>query len=458
MSGDLSADQHWYSPLYPLLLAPWAWAGISAGSLIVDSTLYVVTYFAFEEIANRFGLRRLLAIPLFIVTTLLPVQLGKTWIEPWTTTVSAALLWWSLALAARVIDEAKGDRKPRRLFFALGVLLVLIPFTRPSDVVISIFIGAAISFKLLWEIHDWRSFMVLVATGLVALVPVAVLYLEIWGPQPSPYANLGSAIGFNFAWIGWKAYLIFVEPRPWFPGESSLLKLMPWLIFGFAGSIVGLFRSHDRQLSILLFVVSVAYLGMMVSYIDLLPSGLWRFNNIHYFKWLVPLFGLFAWDLAVSLRAHPVITTCVLGTVVAVSSLSATPAPARGNRARLLVYQGRNVSFLKLYMSRTTIVDRIGVMRNFFDFHQVLGEQRRIYVNALRRDFVGEVRVGGASWSADWPKSPAGFYNVAEIQPKEFGPLLGRFEPRWSLGVPCWLPGQNCGATLSTSRQMEQVS
>lgn len=449
--GNVSPGQNWYPPAYALVLAPLSWAGPSRAALAVNLALYLATYIGFERVAAHFGIKRLHAAILFLATTLALPGVGKTWLEPWTTTLSSALTWGAMAITADLILRPQAPATTRQMV-ALGVMLALIPCARPTDAVIGGLIGLAVAAHLLWIRRDARSLAVAIGAGLAVLIPYVLLYLAIWGPNASPYGTLGSAMGFDFARLGWKAYVLLIEPRPWFPYGTGMVAQMPWLLLGFAGALVLVAHHNSRPLALLLLVPALAYAAIMLAFIDLLPTGLWRFNNIHYFKWLFPLLGLFAWRWVVDLRARPLAGILALVVVLIASSVRMEPrAVSAEEPARLLVFTARPAPFHTVYMARSTVTDRLGSQRNFFDYHQIPDESGHILIASLRRDFVGTKVTPGADDPAGWPHTPPGFFWDGKAGAAPFGSLVARFSPRLTLGLPCWLPTRPCPTTLPLS-------
>lgn len=445
--GDLGLSEHWYPLAYPLLLAPLSGIGRGWDTLLVDLILYLLTLAGFLRVAARFGISQTVGAALFAVSTMLPLQFANSWILPWTTTLSAAAIWAALALVLEISDRHSKESAWRYIVF--GAFLGVIPCSRPGDIVVAIPIGLAAA-GLIARKRDWRGMALMVAGGSAVMIPYALLWLAIWGPRASPYMELGSGIGFNFHWLGWKAYLILIEPRPWFPQGTAqmggIIRFAPWLPLGAAGAVMALLLPGRRLASLVLLVPSLAYLILTLAYVDLLPSGLWRHKNIHYFKWVFPLFALLAFRFVITFRTAPIWHGTALATVLAISCLRYTPIPAGPDYpARLIVYRANNSEFIA-YFADTVLTDRGGGMRNFYEYHPVPDEDGKIYAVALQRDFLGDERVSislGQS-SALSISGKAGTTEAKEAALASFGALQGRYRPRVSLGVPCWLPGYDC--------------
>jgi len=78
-------------------------------------------------------------------------------------------------------------------------------------------------------------------------------------------------------------------------------------------------------------------LPVFLCYIDLLPTGLWRYFNIHYFKWTLPGFGLLGWLLLGDLRLRRRTAWVALAVVLILSCIRVTPRPAVPNEPAVAV-------------------------------------------------------------------------------------------------------------------------
>ncbi|MBL7373672.1 hypothetical protein INQ23_30590, partial [Escherichia coli] len=67
---------------------------------------------------------------LFLAATIGDLRISKFWLEPWTTTMSAAFIWLAFAEAADMMFGVR--RRP----WLLGALLAGIALVRPADVVV----------------------------------------------------------------------------------------------------------------------------------------------------------------------------------------------------------------------------------------------------------------------------------------------------------------------------------
>lgn len=453
LHGDLAADRHWYPPGYSLALAPLAGLPMWLAFLIANLLFLFGAWRGFRAVALRFGVSGGWALAVFLLTTVLHPYIGMQWITPWTTTLSACLIWQALARALAAAEPGNGE-SPRpsaaRAAFVLGLVLGAIPATRPIDGVIA----AILALYVL--ACAWRCPREIAAAALGGLTVVAVfvaLHLAIHGPVPTDYMKLSAAHGMNFARLGWKAYLILVEPQPWFPYGWGLLRACPWLPLGAAGLLAALLPGWTRRIeAAVLGVVAAVYCALILAYVDLLPSGLWYYNNVNYFKWLLPLFGLFAVIFVKAARRRPLPALALLALVLLPTTLRFSPVPAAPSepaRALLLPAVTQPAARDRIYQAHSVIRDRAGQLRNIFEYHQIERADGKVLAVALRRDFAGgENWLGDGEALAAWPASRTGDHDRTPLPGSWPKAPEARFHPQAAVGLPCWLPFYRCPAAL----------
>lgn len=208
----LDPAEHWYPLLYPLLGAPFVWLWPTVPFLLVDCACFIGAYLGFAAVARRFGVGPWLATLLFAASTILYPEIGRRWLEPWTTTPSAALIWLVIAGTLAIFDG------PVRRRTAVGTALCMaaIPLVRPGDLLMVAVLGAMAGWRLLARRELGR--IALIATIVLACwTAYLALHLAIYGPHLSDYDRLSAAYGENFAWLGWKAYVLMPIPERGFP-------------------------------------------------------------------------------------------------------------------------------------------------------------------------------------------------------------------------------------------------
>jgi hypothetical protein len=314
-----------------------------------------------------------------------------------------------LVLAA---DWFAGRRRPVLLGLLPGLVLLL----RPSDVLVPGAILAIIGVFALGA-RDWRALGWLAVGGVVGLALAVAAHLAIHGAAASPYMRQSGDLGFSFHAFGWKAFVLLVEPRAWYGDGQGLLARHPWM----ALALIGLpFAWRAGPAMRLLILAVVGQMALYIAYVDLLPTGFWRYGNVHYWKGLVPGIGLIALvGLLGLVGAQRAWQAAAVGGALAVLALRITPIP--GEPARALDLAGPAPAFAEIYFAPLTLTDSAGPQRNIFDLRLVpFGEGIRAI--GLRRDFVLPVR--------DAPgldRGPA-------------RPLAARLGFGWF----CWLPPYGC--------------
>jgi hypothetical protein len=454
LHGVLTPADHWYPLLYPLLISPFLSLPPFLGVLIPDAICFVLAFVGFRLVAQRFGFSPLETLIIFLLTTVAyPFPWAvQTWLVPTTTTLSAALIWLSLGIACRFFHDQEQQPPSGKLAFLQGVLLGLIPLCRPADAVVSAAIGLCLLKPLLFDRQDWRSLASISGAAIMTILAYILLHLRIYGWQVTPYMQLSAAIGMNFSWLGWKSYLIIVEPRPWYPYGSGMLKVFPWIPLGVAGMLLSAKQPNRRMLTALVTLPALVYAAVMLAYLDLLPSGLWRFRNFGYFKWMMPLLGLFAWKFLREFKLRRTESIAVLGLMLLIASIRLNPVLATPDEtARMVTFAAPTEDFSLIYFAHSTITDRAGVMRNGYEYHQVPDDKGLVMSEALSRDFTGDERWNGPGVGVEWSGTPWGTQYERSL-PGQFPRVpLARYRPEISLGWPCWLPPYVCSTDLPAS-------
>ena len=288
-TGSLDPSQHWYFAGYPLLGA--ALFRLSPGHpfylvdlacLMLFGTLLVVLAGRLSSSPTR---GRLIGAATFVITVVLPPYQMKAFIEPWTTTPTAPLTLAVLLLAFRLRDEPT----PRRAA-GLGLATASVLLFRPADVApLALVVAASTGLRVR-----------LAAAGMAgAAIPVVVAvstYVAVFGLSQSPYLAQSAQTGFEWRLIPLHWVTLFVSPLPEFRDEFSLAQTFAWIIPGLAGMVACLIvsRGEARRRHWLVIAAVGLHCVLYLAYRDLHPHGLFRFGNYHYFKWCLPVFGLYA--------------------------------------------------------------------------------------------------------------------------------------------------------------------
>lgn len=395
--GKLDPSQHHYPLGYSLLGTLLYSEARNHPFFFVDLLSLLGAFAGFVAFARRVGLAPPLAATLFAVATMGDGTVFRQWVVPWSTTPVAAFLWLLFARCAAWLDAGRGDGGRRRPFLA-GLLAGGIVACRPTDTAVVLPCLAVLA----WA--DWlaprrdrlpilvRRWGLLVAGAAAVLVPIAALHLAIYGPAQSPYMRSSAEIGFTLHDLGWKAYVLLVDPYPWFADGEGLLQHAHWIALGLAGLLPALLRgAKDRLLAAALIAHGILY----IAYVDLLPTGLWRFLNVHYFAWTIPgyalLGALLVRDLGRAGWARRVALTSLVATALVLCLRVVPAAVAEDRPAKAVDFAGLMPPFFETFLAgRMALRDARGELHDYKDIRVFL-YPGGVRVIGLRRDLVGPV-------------------------------------------------------------------
>jgi hypothetical protein len=305
LAFNLAPDQHFYPPLYAAiaaLLLPWF--SIHAYFFI---NLVCVLWFAlvFIRVSDRY-VDRSVGFFLFFASTVFPRLIFENFVIPWTTTLGVALLASGI-LGLVWLEEVRQNPRAHLAKWQVGFVAVslglLVP-TRPVDALVGILIGIAfvIRYTILRSVavHQMpkpSTFWFIAILGALIGPAIFIIFNQlVFGSPLGNYIQAASSNGFFIADLPEKFYSIWLDGNTVY-GESKagLVQYYPWLLLGLVGwlwvLLTGGFLLRTLALSIALLFT------LYLPYGDLLPNGLWRYLNVHYFKWTFAFFALFAYLL-----------------------------------------------------------------------------------------------------------------------------------------------------------------
>jgi len=432
--GDLSPALHWYPLGYALVAAPFGWIVPQEPFFLPNLALFVTTVLIFAGVMRRLDIRPTTATILFLLGDMTIGRIAKLWVQPWTTSLSAPLIWALIAQTLATTDRPADQAPPNRAsMLKLGLLAGALPLVRPTDgLVAAIAIGFALI--LLQRQRRLRAAGLgwLVVGGLALCVPYGLLHLAIYGPETSDYARAAARQGFAFADLPWKAYVILVTAAPWFPNSPSLVEAMPWIVPGAAGlSLAWLRGGHRARLALtLIALIAIPYCALFLAYTDLQPPGLWTFSNAHYFKWLFPLLTVGCWLWLRDLTHWRSARRALLALAIMVAPAMIRPVPVAvsdGVPARMLLYRGATDRLWdSAYFAPASITDAKGTMINVVRFHQVPDDKGERAIATWRL-------FAGPALRDDPDDAPP--YRTAQAP-------YARYAVRLSPGIPCWVRRQ----------------
>jgi len=286
---DPTPSNYYYFPLYPLL-------GVLSFGLIKNDPFLVANlacfivfyYYYFKFIKNFIGgiLGFFCILYCFYEVKTLMVH----WAIPWTTTLVAPLLIYFFTNLREQFSQDLHSEIKIKFIVIQTIVAGLIFFTRPVDIIILLpsflFLIFKISQSKKNKLKNFLAMAYILAMFIFALIIFNYLiYKNIFG---SYFTSTVTNVGFYFPNIPVKFYSIFFDSKSLFnlKGEAIFEK-MPILYMAIPSFIYG-FISGGRILRLLIIGV-LLQIGIYLAYSDFLPIGLWKFNNVHYFKFAIPI-------------------------------------------------------------------------------------------------------------------------------------------------------------------------
>lgn len=434
--GVLDPAYHWYLPGYPMLGAPFAWLTPAEPFMVPDLACFLASLWLFAALAARvlggMPYARSIGAAVFVATMALPERLLWAWVVPWTSTPQTPCILACLLATARFAERPRAGAA-----FAATLAGVTTAAFRPADAAIVMAVSGA---TLAWTMLRHRPTWPVVAAGFAgATVPSAIFggaYLVLYGWHVSPYVALSNAIGFEWRLLPLRWVTLMIDPVPLLPDGRGLAAAFPWILPGIAGMAATIFR-RERALHGL--VAGAALLDCLVflTYRDLHPTGLWRLGNYHYFKWMLPVFGLYAvlW-LRLLVQAPRLAVVTGVGVAVALACW-------RGELTGGVALRSASAQVLELPAGLPHIRDAV-LGAGIGDLAQLYQPGSQIRSGAATFDSFADFKV--FSWSnlflvvplRPLPASPSTLRlaGAATVDPA-VTPLLAHQSLVW--GLPCWV-------------------
>jgi len=310
---DLSPSRQHYLPLYPLMAAPFVWLTPWQPFMVPDLLCLLASLLLFVRIGARLapGWPSSVSALCFVLAAMGSKTLFGLWIVPWSSTGSAPFQFAAVLLALRF-----GERPGAARAGALGLALAMVAGVRPSDAAVLLATcGAYAAVALLRRGARPKHWMAALLAGCggwsAGIMAIFSLHSLLYGLSPSPYMVESASIGFEWRLLAIRWVMLVIDPRPLLPEGSGMVTHLPWLIPGVAGLLLALVPMQGKinRPAWLAAATVVLHWAAYLAYRDMHSYGLWRFTNIHYFKWTFPFLLLWMAQFARALissrdRAH----------------------------------------------------------------------------------------------------------------------------------------------------------
>gem|GEM_PF-949448 len=303
---DLTADKHLYPPLYSAIGAIFLNWSSGHPYFLPDLLCWLWFVFVFIRFADRYVPRWGSLVFLF-GTIIINHEILENFVIPWTSTLSMALLATGILGLVWLQDAQESKRKQISgwQLFLVALSLGLLAPTRPADAVVGAVLGMALLIGYWLARRNAAAnlpapgrFLALAAIGF-AIGPAIFLVFNkvVFGnPLDSNYIQVQRAIGFVPADLPEKFISLWLDGKTLY-GENNagLTEHYPWLFLSLAGFVWVLLRG-DALLRVTALAIGLLF-TLYMPYNELLPTNIWRYVLIHYFKWTFPFMAMFAWLL-----------------------------------------------------------------------------------------------------------------------------------------------------------------
>ncbi len=320
---DFFNPDKYYPPLYPGIIGLiWPIFGKS-GYIVLDAGCALLFSLLLIQIFRSY---------LSIIIIFLSVALAygfnshifAQWVIPWTTNLSSVLiiyLAWLLHRQYQHLESTSAEHKNttknvysnqrQDLTIALGIcaaMLALRPFEIIPCLILTLGIwNNAVKSSLLesksclgdsqhspkqWQ--QWKHLILNLAPTIIPAFLLVITYatynILTFGSLEPSYSKEINSMGFNFLDIGFKYASLVNDSSVFGIKDGHLTNLVPWYPLMIAAALIGAFTlaTPIRYLIAASLISQISYLGFN----DLVPTGLFTFNNIHYFTWSIAVIGV----------------------------------------------------------------------------------------------------------------------------------------------------------------------
>ena len=396
-NGNLAPNEHFYPPVYSLIGAVGLFSSLGHPFFFVNGIALVFVVHVMVRLGCRY-IPRWASIAVVFAVCFVCDRVRDAYVVPWTSTITAACFALGLLGGLWLVESAERQRMPSLARVGLvGFGLGLVVPTRPADAVVVVVVGLGLVVtcclqrsRIFTSVRDWiRPLSVFVIAGLLG--PAFYLWFNsyVYGDAFGGYLAAGSANGLPLRDLPEKSVSMFLDGSTVYgePG-GGITDQYPWLLLGIPLMIVALITGDA-----LLRLVGAYVVGMFALYLpfgDLLPTGIWRFQNVHYFKLALALVALLAAIGLSSVARMPRRQLLVVVPVIGLSSLGMlfTSWSISGDQVVAQLQAGA----ISVPLPEKT-VDLIDVSDVVLDWNQVYFGPHTVKVDGVELDFVKDFRV-----------------------------------------------------------------
>ncbi|SOD30475.1 hypothetical protein SAMN05518800_6083 [Variovorax sp. YR752] len=305
--GDFSHAKHAYPPLYPAI------GSIFMPVLPVHPFFFfnLLSLLAFAYVFVAFATRymsQLEAFALLAISLYFNEIIILNFAIPWTTTGTTliyAVTIYQLLQKSKQEKPSDGMALQSAKAFLFSSAFSLLAILRPVDAgAAAVFYPAYLyfSFKSLSGTAAPRRTALLLAQavslGAGLLVGMGLFFLfnlKVHGHVLGGYfQSTATASGYFPLELPRKIFsLVFDSNTVFLDPNGALITHFPWLVLSIIGVTAALVRG-SAMLRVMAAALCLQFC-LYAPYGDLLPNGVYRYYNIHYFKWMFPYLAFFGW-------------------------------------------------------------------------------------------------------------------------------------------------------------------
>ena len=396
---NFNIENHFYPPLYPIVGA--VLLNCSTGHPYFLPNLVCFLWYSYIFILfSSIYFNRLISFILLLSTIVANYTLFEDWIIPWTTTLTSGLISTGIyALSYNNKNYNTQGFLSKKVVFLVFLSMGLVVATRPLDSFVSIVICIGLYAQYIFQNRkqnkDYLNFIsISVFAGLIGTMLFFIFNLKVSGELLGNYFHIASSNGYFIKAIPSKFLDIFCDGNAVYGEKNTAILLKyPWLYISAAGSVWLLFRG-SLAFKIVVTAVFTQYL-IYLPYADLIPNGLWRFHNIHYFLWTFPylaLFGLvFLKDIIVALKNRN-ISTIVCATLIITTILFIPFIRTYSIINESIEYKLNDKKFIEADLNSNKI-DFIDLYGFEGDFNSIYFGQHKLIINNFELTRIKDYRI-----------------------------------------------------------------
>ncbi|NVN36857.1 hypothetical protein [Komagataeibacter swingsii] len=295
---DLAPSQHWYLPMYTLIGVPFWFVHKVDPFIIPDLICFILSIVGVSRLSGKIlpdlpYAAQIGALACLVTWVISPAGL-LSWVIPWTTTLATPLLIWLFLFADRLLETMQPKWASR-----CGLLFGLLALTRPTE---AMWTALPVILYCLYGVfsskQSTRVIINCVMVGIMTAMFIAAvgifLHYICYGSSLGRYLDDSRQTGFELGSVLSQWVLHVISPFPLHPDASlGMAFFFWWLLPGMVGIVLAVAGRRLPPISYVVCAAIVIHWIVYLSYRDLHPEGLWRYNNYHYFKWTQPFFFIF---------------------------------------------------------------------------------------------------------------------------------------------------------------------